>query len=87
MKKEDIAPPYTAVTQHDVFPKPKHDEVARFNFLANFNRFMATALGPGNKRAFDSRVLPKFLKDHGNATLWRCDNKMVGPLCCARSKS
>ena len=48
MKNEDIAPPYTAVTQHAVFPKPTHDEVARFNFLANFNRFMATALGPGN---------------------------------------
>lgn len=65
MKPEDIAPPYTAVTQHDVFPKPNHDEVARFNFLANFNRFMATALGPGNKRAYDNRVLPKFIKDRG----------------------
>lgn len=64
MKKEDIAPPYTAVTQHTVFPQPKHDEVARFNFLANFNRFMATALGPGNKLAYDKRVLPKFKKEH-----------------------
>lgn len=63
MKKVDIAPPYTAVTQHEAFPQPKHDEVARFNFLANFNRFMATALGPGNKLAYDKRVLPKFVKE------------------------
>jgi ubiquinone/menaquinone biosynthesis C-methylase UbiE len=26
---------------------------------------MATVLGPGNKRAYDSRVLPKFVKDRG----------------------
>ena len=65
MKREDIAPPYTAVTQHEIFPKPRHDEVARFNYLANFNRYMASVLGPGNKRAYDSRVLPKFVRDHG----------------------
>ena len=65
MKREDIAPPYTAVTQHEVFPKPQHNDAARFNFLANFNRYMATALGPGNKLAFDQRVLPKFVKEHG----------------------
>jgi ubiquinone/menaquinone biosynthesis C-methylase UbiE len=65
MKREDIAPPYTAVTQHEIFPKPMHDEVARFNFLANFNRYMAGVLGPGNKRAYEGRVLPKFIKEHG----------------------
>lgn len=65
MKREDIAPPYTAVTQHGVFPTPLHDDVARFNFLANFNRYMATSLGAGNKRAYDSRVLPRFVKEHG----------------------
>lgn len=65
MKREEIAPPYTAVAQHDVFPKPGHDDAARFNFLANFNRYMASALGPGNKLAYDSEVLPKFIKEHG----------------------
>ncbi len=65
MKREDIAPPYSAVTQHQIFPKPQHDEIARFNFLANFNRFMATALGPANKRAYESRVLPKFIQEMG----------------------
>lgn len=65
MKRDDIPPPYTAVDQHDFFPKPKHDEVARFNFLANFNRFMAAGLGPGNKLAYDTRVLPEFVKENG----------------------
>ena len=65
MKREDIAPPYTAVTQHAIFPKPKHDEAARCNFLANFNRYMSGVLGPGNKRAYDTHVLPAFVKEHG----------------------
>ncbi len=65
MKREEIAPPYNAVSQHAVFPKPKHDDAARFNFLANFNRYMASELGPGNKLAYDTQVLPAFQKEHG----------------------
>ena len=65
MKPEDIAPPYTAVTQHEVFPTPKHDDAARFNFLANFNRYMAASLGAGNKLAYEKRVLPAFVAEHG----------------------
>ncbi len=63
--KHDVAPPYTAVARHAVFPEPSHDEAARFDFLANFNKYMATTLGPGNKRAYDARVLPAFVKEHG----------------------
>ncbi|MEP0190423.1 MAG: class I SAM-dependent methyltransferase [Erythrobacter sp.] len=65
MKRENIAPPYNAVAQHAVFPKPQHDDAARFNFLANFNRYMASELGPGNKRAYDTQVLPAFVKEQG----------------------
>jgi SAM-dependent methyltransferase len=65
MSKIEIPPPYTAVTKHAVFPTPSHDEAARFNFLANFNKYMASALGPGNKLAYDKRVLPAFVKEHG----------------------
>jgi len=65
MSLMDIPPPYTAVTQHPVFPKPGHDEAARFNFLANFNKYMAAALGAGNKLAYDKRILPAFVKEHG----------------------
>lgn len=63
--KHDVAPPYTAVARHAIFPEPDHDEAARFDFLANFNKYMATALGPGNKRAYDTQVLPAFVKEHG----------------------
>ncbi|MGL5837928.1 MAG: class I SAM-dependent methyltransferase [Sphingorhabdus sp.] len=65
MSKPEIPPPYTAVTRHAVFPTPSHDEAARFNFLANFNKYMASALGPGNKLAYDKRVLPTFMKEQG----------------------
>jgi ubiquinone/menaquinone biosynthesis C-methylase UbiE len=65
MSINEVPPPYTEVTQHGVFPKPAHDEAARFNFLANFNKYMATALGPGNKLAYDRRVHPGFVKEHG----------------------
>jgi ubiquinone/menaquinone biosynthesis C-methylase UbiE len=65
MKPEDVAPPYTAVTRHGVSPQPSHDEAARFNFLANFNKYVAGVLGAGNKLAYDQRVLPAFRKEHG----------------------
>ena len=63
--KHDVAPPYTAVSRHAVFPEPAHDEAARFDFLANFNKYMAQTLGPGNKLSYDTRVLPAFRKQHG----------------------
>lgn len=64
-QKLDVPPPYNAVARHGVSAEPSHDEVARFDFLANFNKFMASALGTGNKLAFDKRVLPAFQKEHG----------------------
>jgi ubiquinone/menaquinone biosynthesis C-methylase UbiE len=65
MKREDIAPPYTAVARHGVFPEPRHDEAARFNFLANLNKYLSGVLGPGNQLAYERRVLPAFRKEHG----------------------
>lgn len=65
MSKIDVAPPYTAVSRHAVFPEPRHDEAARFDFLANLNKFLAGTLGPGNKLAYEKRVLPAFRKEHG----------------------
>ncbi len=61
----DIPPPYTAVTRHALFPEPRHDEAARFNFLANFNKYMASALGPGNRLAYEKRVLPALREELG----------------------
>jgi ubiquinone/menaquinone biosynthesis C-methylase UbiE len=65
MKREDVAPPYTAVSRHGIFPEPRHDEAARFNFLANFNKYLSGVLGQGNAVAYERRVLPAFRKEHG----------------------
>jgi SAM-dependent methyltransferase len=65
MKREDIPPPYTAVARHAVFPTPSHDEAARFDFLANLNKHLSGTLGPGNRLAYDHRVLPAFKAAHG----------------------
>jgi ubiquinone/menaquinone biosynthesis C-methylase UbiE len=65
MKREDVAPPYTAVARHGVFPTPSHDEAARFNFLANLNKHLSGVLGPGNALAYERRVLPAFVREHG----------------------
>lgn len=65
MKPENVPPPYTAVARHAVFPTPTHDEAARFNFLTAFNRYLAGTIGPGNKLAYEKRVLPAFRAEHG----------------------
>ena len=65
MSLMEVPPSYTEVTRHAVFPEPSHDEAARFNFLANFNKFMAAGIGAGNALAYEKRVLPAFVKAHG----------------------
>ncbi|QMW22500.1 class I SAM-dependent methyltransferase [Sandaracinobacteroides saxicola] len=64
-KRDDIPPAYHNVAQHGVFPVASHDERARFNFLANLNKHVAMALGPGNAKAYERRVLPAFRAEHG----------------------
>lgn len=61
----DIPPPYSALTRHPMMPRTSHDETARFNFLTHFNRFLSGPLGPGNRVAYEQRVLPAFQTDHG----------------------
>lgn len=60
-----VVPPYRAVTGHDMFPSVSHDEAARFDFLAHFNKFLASSLGQGNKLAYERRVLPAFRQEEG----------------------
>jgi SAM-dependent methyltransferase len=63
--KPDVPPPYTALTRHAMMPRASHDEAARFNFLANFNKYLAGVAGPGNKVAYDTRVLPALREELG----------------------
>jgi len=65
MTREDVPPPYSAVARHGMFPTPAHDEAARFDFLANFNKYLSAGIGAGNARAFETRVRPAFVAEHG----------------------
>ncbi len=60
-----LPPVWTKLKQHAVFPEFNHDERARYNFLANLNRFVSTVIAPGNKIAYDKRVEPTFKKENG----------------------
>jgi ubiquinone/menaquinone biosynthesis C-methylase UbiE len=61
----NLPPVYSLIARHEVFPEVSHDETARYNFLASLNRHLATYISPGNKIAFDKRVQPNFVAEHG----------------------
>ena len=61
----DLPPPYSALTRHPMLARTDHDETARFNFLTHLNRYLSGTLGPGNKLAYEARVLPAFRAKHG----------------------
>lgn len=52
-------PDYRSVGRHAAFPQTTHDEIERFNFLAQMNRHLAARVLPGVKTAFDARVAPR----------------------------
>jgi ubiquinone/menaquinone biosynthesis C-methylase UbiE len=60
-------PPYSLVGKHGVSPETKHDDRARFNFLAQLNTHLATHVVPGNAVAYEKRVKPAFEAEHGRA--------------------
>jgi ubiquinone/menaquinone biosynthesis C-methylase UbiE len=46
-------------------PVASHDDIARFNFLANFNKFMAGVVVGGNSVVFKERAAPQWAARHG----------------------
>ncbi|GGY38572.1 class I SAM-dependent methyltransferase [Parvularcula lutaonensis] len=56
----DGPPDYRVVGRHGVYPEVSHDEAARFNFLAQMNRYLSKQLMPGVAEAFEARVRPAF---------------------------
>jgi ubiquinone/menaquinone biosynthesis C-methylase UbiE len=60
-----LPPVHTKLQQHAMFPEFSHDERARYNFLANLNRFVSTVIAPGVKTGFDKQVEPDFIKENG----------------------
>lgn len=65
--KIDCAPPWTEAGRHALSPQATHDEIARLNFLANFNKYMASAIVGGNRAAYEARAKPQYLAEHGHA--------------------
>lgn len=55
----DGPPDYRVVGRHGVYPETSHDEIARFNFLAQMNRHLSTKVMPGVAEAFEARIEPK----------------------------
>ncbi|KAF3890679.1 MULTISPECIES: class I SAM-dependent methyltransferase [Nostocales] len=65
MYRDNLPPVWNRVGKHAVFPEATHDEIARYNFLANLNRHLATVVSPGNRIAYEKEVLPHFRQTHG----------------------
>ena len=61
----ELPPPYTALTRHPMLARTAMMRPARFNFLTHLNRYLSGTLGPGNRLAYETRVLPAFRAEHG----------------------
>lgn len=62
----DTAPAWTEIGQHALLPEAQHDEVARFNFIANFNKYMSARVVGGNHVAYEKRAKPAYARAHGH---------------------
>lgn len=51
--------------QHPVLPRATHDEASRQEFVRSFKRNLFADVLPGNRLAYDGRVVPQFSRDHG----------------------
>lgn len=61
----DCAPPWSDAGRHAMSPEAGHDEVARFNFLANFNKYMSSVVVGGNAVAYQARARPRWEAEQG----------------------
>ncbi len=58
-------PSWRQIGRHAVFPQATHDEVARFDFLTRLNMHLSQKVLPGVRTAFEARVQPAFVAEHG----------------------
>jgi ubiquinone/menaquinone biosynthesis C-methylase UbiE len=56
---------WTDIGRHGVLPEASHDEVARFNVIANLNAFLAQRVAPTVGTAFERRARPAWRLRHG----------------------
>ncbi len=60
-------PDHRSGLRHAVYPDLSHDEVERFNFLAQMNHHLATRVAPNVEATWQARVEPAFIAEHGRA--------------------
>lgn len=65
MTNKPSIPSWTRLGRHAVMPEASHDEVARFNLLAQVNVFLTQQLVPGVRVSYDVRTKPAFVAEHG----------------------
>ncbi|WNC72139.1 class I SAM-dependent methyltransferase [Thalassotalea psychrophila] len=58
-------PSWSALEKHELFPQVKSDDVSRLNFLTHLNMHLAGNVLPGVKIAYENKVLPEFINEHG----------------------
>ena len=63
---KNLPPVWNRMAKHAMLPETKHDERARYNFIANLNKHLAH-VSQGNKIAFEKRVEPKFVEENGRS--------------------
>ncbi len=81
-----------AQTQHGGLPEASSDEAARQEFVVAYRRHVQTQLRPGNRKIYDNRVEPEFVRGHNrpprtgtkSAASWRPTRSTK---CMARSSS
>lgn len=59
--------------QHALSPAMSHDDLARFDFVMTSYFHVAQDIYPGNKRAYQARVEPTFVKQHGHKPATRAE--------------
>ena len=52
--------------RHAILPEPNHDELARQQFVRSFKEHLVAHVHPGNRLAYERRVKPAFVKEHGH---------------------
>lgn len=65
MNERSFPPSWRHVGRHAMFPEAGHDDVARFDFLAQLNTLIAGEVLPRVQAAYQQRVEPAFLARHG----------------------
>lgn len=66
MSQQTPPPSWQHVGRHGVFPESGHDDIARFDFLANMNGYLSTQLSPKVRVAYELRAKAAYEKAKGH---------------------